>query len=156
MQVLQSVSQPMLKSVTGDRFHVIVTDTTHKLPSRNTPLTSSFLRVDSITPQTMGNGIQRIITSRSRLDTEIPIRNSWKSPQWSENINLGSHAADMGEQRKNTVKMLPQSHVMHRKPTTRIALLKTNVSNIRRYNSRMEIFTAVMVRPYVIIAGIMY
>lgn len=104
----------------------------------------------------MGSGMQRIITSRSRFDTVIPKRNAWKSRQWFENISFGSHASDMGKQRKISVKTSPQSQVMHKKPTTRIALLKLTVSNTRRYKSKIEIFTAVMVRPYVIIAGIMY
>ena len=100
--------------------------------------------------------MQRMITSRSRFDTVIPTRKAWKSLQWLENTNFGSHAADMGEQRKSSVKTLPQSHVKHKKPTTRIAFLKVAVSNTRRYKSRMENFTPLMVRPYEINAGIMY
>lgn len=100
--------------------------------------------------------MQRITTSRIRFDTVIPTRNAWKSLQWFENSRFGSHAADMGEQRKSSVKTLPQSHVMHKKQTTRIAFLKLTVSNTRRYKSRMEIFTAVMARPYVIKVGIRY
>lgn len=104
----------------------------------------------------MGNGMQRITTSRSILDIVVPIRNAWKSLHLSEKTNFGSHAADAGEQRKSSEKVLPQSHVKHRKPTTRIVLLNLTVSNTRRYKSRMESFTAVMVRPYVISAGIMH
>lgn len=104
----------------------------------------------------MGSGMQRMIKSRIILDTVIPPTNAWKSLQWSENINFGSHAADIGEQRNSSVKVFPQSHVMHKKQTTCIALLKLTVSNTRRYKSRMENFAALMVRPYVINAGIMY
>lgn len=100
--------------------------------------------------------MQRMIRSRSRLEAVIPTRKACKSLQWFENIKIGSHAADMGEQRKISVKTLPQSHVMHKKPTTRIALLKLTVSNTRWYKRRMESFTAVMVRPYMIITGIRY
>lgn len=77
----------------------------------------------------MGSGMQRMITSRNRLDIVIPNRNAWKSLQWSENTISGFHAADIGEQRKTIVKTLPQSHVMHKKQTTRIAFLKLAVSN---------------------------
>ena len=104
----------------------------------------------------MGNGMQRMITSSIRFVTVIPMRNAWKSLQWFENTSSGSHAADVGEQKKISLKTLPQSHVMHRKQTTRIAFLKLTVSNTRRYNNRIEIFTALIVSPYVIIAGIMY
>lgn len=49
---------------------------TYKLPSRKTPLTSNFFRVERFKSQIMGNGTQRMITSRSRLDTVIPNRNA--------------------------------------------------------------------------------
>lgn len=45
---------------------------------------------------------------------------------------------------------------MHKKPTTRVAFLKATVLNTRRYKGRMEIFTAVIVRPYMIVPGIEY
>lgn len=61
----------------------------------------------------------------------------------------------MGAQRKSSEKTSPQSQVMHKKPTNWSTRLKIGVENTRRYKSRMEIFTAVMVSPYVIIAGIM-
>lgn len=122
----------------------------------NTPLTSSFFEVERFRLHIMGNGMPRMITSKSKFDIVIPKRNAWKFLQWFENTRFMSHAADMGEQRKSSVKTSPQSHVMHKKPTTRIAFLKRTVSNTRRYKLRMEIFTAVIVRPYVINAGIMY
>lgn len=134
----------------------MATEDTYKLPSRNTPLTSSFFRVDRFRLHIMGIGMQRMITSRSKLVVVPPTRKAWKSPQWLENIDSGFHAADMGEQKKISAKTPPQSHVMHKKPTNRIALLKVTVSNTRRYKSSMEIFTAVVVRQYVIIASMMY
>lgn len=128
---------------------------THKLPSRNTPLTSNFLRVVSLRSHIMGSGMHRMITSRSRFDIVIPKRNAWISLQWLENNKVGFHSADMGKHRRSSVKTLPQSHVTHRKPTSRLAFLKmATVPNTRRYKIRIEIFTPVMVRPYVIVAGI--
>lgn len=98
----------------------------------------------------------RIITSRKRPDAVIPMKKALRFPHWFENLNFGSHAADMGEQRKISAKTPLQSHAKQKQPTTRIALLKMTVSNTRRYKSKIEIFTAVMVRQYAIIAGIMY
>ena len=132
----------------------MVLEKTHILPSINTPVTSSFFRVERFRFHTMGNGIQSIITSRSRFDTVIYKIKAWKSLQWFENINFGSHAVDMGKQKKISEKTLPQSHVMHKKPTARLALLKVTVLNIRRYKRRIEILTAVMVTPYEINPGI--
>lgn len=141
-----------------NRWRILeVADKTHRLPSRKTPLTSSFFRVESFRFHIMGNGMQRIITSRSILDEAIPTRNTRRSLQWFVNTKFGSHAADIGEQRKSSAKKFPHSHVMHKKPTIRIALLRVmTVLNIRWYKSRMEILTAVMVKPYVIIASILY
>lgn len=43
--------------------------------------------------------MQRLITSRSILDSVIPSINAWKSLQWSEKTSFGSHAAVMGKQK---------------------------------------------------------
>lgn len=75
--------------------------------------------------------MQRMMTSRSRLDVVIPTKKDWTSLQWFVNNNFGSHAAEMGEQRKISVKTLPQSHAMYKKPTIKIVLLKLTVVNTR-------------------------
>lgn len=68
-------------------------------------------------------------------------------PHLSVKTSAGSQAALIGEHKKITEKMSAKSHVTVEIPTKMVARFMVGLSKIRRYMSKIEIFTNDIVDP---------
>lgn len=91
--------------------------------------------------------MHRIMKSINIFDIVIPIMIFLISLHWLETNKAWFQAAETGEHWNRAVKTSANDQAMQRAPTTRVACLKAGLLKIRRYSSKIDIFTRVMVRP---------